>query len=93
MAPAQKTSEMGADVDGIKQAEAYTSAPKEQVVDDEDYSRAYCDGKGCGIAKVRALFVSALPDGGVLCWCLHHTNIHRRALEEQGALIVELTPA
>lgn len=73
--------------------EAHTTAPTQNVIDDEDYSRAYCDGKGCGVAKVRALFVSALPDGGVLCWCLHHANIHRRALEEQGALIVELTPA
>jgi hypothetical protein len=59
-------------------------------VDDEDYSRAYCDG--CG-PSVRARMVAALPSGGVLCWCFHHGNKYRQALEEQGALIVELTPA
>lgn len=67
--------EQGADVDGI---------------DDEDYSRAYCDG--CG-PSVRARMVAALPSGGVLAYCFHHGNKHRQALEAQGALIVELTPA
>jgi hypothetical protein len=67
------------------------------IVDDapdtEDYSRAYCDGKGCGVAKVRARIVAALPSGGVLAYCFHHGNKHRQALEQLGALLVELTPA
>lgn len=61
------------------------------ALDNEDYSRAYCDGKGCGAAKVRARVIAALPDGGVLCWCFHHGNRFRTALEAQGALIVPLS--
>ena len=56
--------------------------------DDEDYSRAYCDG--CG-PSVRARAVVALPSGGALAYCWHHANKHRQALEEQGALIVGLS--
>lgn len=59
-------------------------------VDDEDYSRASCDS--CG-PSVRARVVAALPSGGVLAYCFHHGNKHREALEGQGALLVELTPA
>lgn len=59
-------------------------------MDDEDYSRASCDS--CG-PSVRARVVAALPSGGVLAYCFHHGNKHRKALEGQGALLVELTPA
>lgn len=59
--------------------------------DDEDYSRSYCDGKGCGAAKVRARVISSLTSGRVLVWCFHHGNRHRQALEEQGAYVVELS--
>lgn len=58
--------------------------------DDEDYSRATCDQ--CGIA-VRARFVIALPSGGIVCYCGSHTRQHWTALNDIGALIVELTPA
>ncbi|WP_344013968.1 DUF7455 domain-containing protein, partial [Microbacterium natoriense] len=57
-------------------------------VDDEDYSRATCDQ--CGIA-VRARFVAALPSGGVLCYCGSHTRQHWTALNNLGALVVELS--
>lgn len=60
-------------------------------MDDEDYSRAYCDAKGCGAAKVRAKVVCALPSGGALTYCFHHANRYRNALEEQGALLVTLS--
>lgn len=63
-------------------------------IDTEDYSLARCDDKGCGWqAQVAAHVIVALPSGGTLAYCTHHANKYRRALEEQGALIVELTPA
>ncbi len=60
------------------------------IVDDEDYSRATCDQ--CGIG-VRAKFVIALPSGGVVCYCGSHTKTHWTALNELGALVVELSAA
>lgn len=67
---------------------------KAAIVDAEDYSRAFCDDRGCGRdAKVCARIVVALPNGGILCYCFHHANKYRVALEGQGALLVELTPA
>lgn len=63
-------------------------------IDEEDYSRAFCDDRGCGnMAKVQARVVVAMPSGGVLCFCFHHANKYRVNLETMGALIVELTPA
>lgn len=58
------------------------------ALDNEDYSRATCDT--CGIS-VCARVVIALATGGVLCYCFHHANKYRSALEEQGALIVPLS--
>jgi len=85
-------------VDEIKQFatptdtfEAYISADParhERVTDEEDYSRATCDH--CGIA-VRARFVIALPSGGIVCYCGSHTKQHWAALNETGALIVQLS--
>lgn len=48
---------------------------------------AVCDE--CGPAVASRVMIS-LPSGGILSYCLHHTNEHRERLYAIGALLVPL---